>query len=33
MGEITIGEAAEQWTTQEMAAAMKTLLNYAQTSK
>jgi threonine aldolase len=33
MGEITIGEAAEQWTTQEMVAAMKTLLNYAQTRK
>jgi threonine aldolase len=33
MGEITIGEAAEQWTTQEMVAAMKTLLNYAQTSE
>ena len=30
MGEITIGEAAEQWTTQEMVAAMKTLLDYAQ---
>jgi hypothetical protein len=32
MGEITIGDAAEQWTTEEIVAAMKTLLPYAQTS-
>jgi threonine aldolase len=30
MGEITMGEATEQWTTEEIVAAMKTLLNYAR---
>jgi threonine aldolase len=30
MAEITIGDAAEQWTTEEIVAAMKTLLTYAQ---
>ena len=33
MAEITMGEAAEQWTTEEMVAAMKTLLHYAYTSE
>jgi threonine aldolase len=32
MGEITMGEAAEQWATEEIVAAMKMLLRYAQTS-
>ena len=33
MAEITIGDAAEQWTTEEIVAAMKTLLHYAHTSE
>jgi len=33
MAEITIGEAAEEWTTEEMVGAMKTLLHYADTSE
>lgn len=33
MAEITIGDAAEQWTTEEVVAAIKTLLHYAQTSE
>lgn len=33
MGEITIGDAAEQWTTEEIVAAVKMLLHYAQTSE
>lgn len=31
MAEITMGDAAEQWTTEEMVAAIKTLLHYAHT--
>lgn len=33
MGEITIGDAAEQWTTEEIVAAVKMLLHHAQTSE
>src|SRR5258708_3566448 len=33
MAEITLGDAAEQWTTEEIVTAMETLLNYAYTSE